>query len=55
MTNDERSKKLRLDALGIAPPENMLSSQKRIRKKPQLSLQFMGGTSRLVLSADDKG
>ena len=55
MTNDERAKKLRLDALGIAPPENMLSSQKPTQNKPQLSLQFKGGAARLVLSTNEKG
>ena len=55
MTNDERSKKLRLDALGIAPQENMDSSQKPTQNKQKLSLQFKGGVARLVLSTNDKG
>ena len=55
MTNDERAKELRLDALGIAPPENMHSTQKLTQNKPQLSLQFKGGVARLVLSTNDKG
>ena len=55
MTSDERAKKLRLDALGVAPPENMHSSQKPTQNKPRLSLQFKGGVARLVLSTDDKG
>ena len=40
MTNDERAKKLRLDALGIAPTEKMLGSQKPIQNKQKLGLQF---------------
>ena len=55
MTNDERARKLKLDALGVAPPENMHSSQKPIQNKPQSSLQFKGGVAHLVLSTDDKG
>ena len=55
MTNDERSKKLRLDALGIAPPENIHDIQKPTRNKQKLSLQFKGGVARLVLSTNDKG
>ena len=55
MTNDERSKKLRLGALGIAPQENMYGSQKPTQNKQKLSLQFKGGKAHLVLSADDKG
>ena len=55
MTNDERAKKLRLDALGIAPQENMHGSQKPTQNKQKLSLQFKGGKAHLVLSTDDKG
>ena len=55
MTNDERAKKLRLDALGITPPDNIHSSKKLTRDKSQLSLQFKGGAAHLVLSTDDKG
>ena len=40
MTNDERAKKLRLDALGIAPTDNMLGSEKLIQNKQKLGLQF---------------
>ena len=54
MTNDERAKKLRLDALGIAPPRNILSSQALTQNKPQLRLQFKGGVARLVLSTGNK-
>ena len=49
MTNDERAKKLRLDALGIAPQENMDSSQKPTQNKQKLSLQFKGGKAHLLL------
>ena len=55
MTNDERAKKLRPDALGTAPPENIRSSKKPTQNKPQLSLQFKRGIARLVLSTDNKG
>ena len=55
MTANERAKKLRLEALGIALSENMLSSQKLTRNKQRLSLQFKGGVVRLVLSTDNKG
>ena len=55
MHNEERAKKIRLDDLGIAPPENMHGSQKPTLKKSQLSLQFKGGTARLVFSTDNKG
>jgi len=39
MTNDERVNKLRPDALGTTPPENMLGSKKLTQNKPQLSRQ----------------
>ena len=55
MTNDERAKKLRIDAPGIAPQENMDDSQKPTQNKQKLSLQFKGGKAHLVLSTDDKG
>ena len=55
MTNDERAKKLRLYALGTAPPENILYSQKPTQNKLQLSLQFKGGVARLILSTSDVG
>ena len=55
MTNNERTKELRLDALGIVPPENILSSQKETQNKQKLSLQFKDGVARLILSTDDKG
>ena len=55
MTKDERSKKLRLDALGITLLEHMLSLKKQTQNKPQLSLQFKGGAARLVLSTNHKG
>ena len=55
MTNDERAKKLRTDALGTAPPESMHGSQKPTQNKQKLSLQFKGGKAHLVLSTDDKG
>ena len=54
MNNDERSKKLRLDALGVAPPENMHSSQKPTQNKQKLSLQFKGSVARLVLPTGDE-
>ena len=54
MNNDERSKKPRLDALDVAPPENMHSSQKPTQNKHKLSLQFKGGVAHLVLSTGDE-
>ena len=54
MTNDERARKLKLDALGTAPPENIHDLQKPTRNKQKLSLQFKGGVARLVLSTDNK-
>ena len=50
MTNNERAKKLRLDALCIVPTENMLGSQKPTQNMQKLSPQFKGGLARLVLS-----
>ena len=57
MTNDERAKELRLDALGIAPQEKTHGSQKQkpTQNKLQLSLQFKGGVARLILSTSDVG
>ena len=55
MTNDERAKKLRLDAPGITPSENMLSSKKPTQNKQKLRIPFKGGKAHLVLSTDDKG
>ena len=52
MTNDERAKNPRLDALGITPLENIIYAQKPTQNKPQLSLQFKGGVARLVLASD---
>jgi len=54
MTNDERAKKLRLDALGITPLENIHGSQKPTQNKQKASIQCKGGVARLVWSADDK-
>ena len=53
MTNDERAKKLRPDALGTALPESIHGSQKPTQNKKKLSLQFNGGLARLVWSTDD--
>ena len=55
MTNDKRAEELRLDALSIAPPENMLGAKNPSHNKQKLSIQFKGGMARLVLSSDDKG
>ena len=52
MTYDERAKKLRLVALGMARQGRTLSSQQTIQNKQQLSLQFKVGVARLVLSVD---
>ena len=53
MTNDERAKKPRLDALDITPLENMHGLQKPTQNKPQLSLEFKGGVAHLFLSTGD--
>jgi hypothetical protein len=55
MTNDKRAENLRLDALGIAPPENILGAKNPTHKKQKLNIQFKGGVAHLVLSTDDKG
>ena len=54
MTNDERAKNLIPDAVVMAPPGSMLSSQMPMQNKSQLSLEFKGGVARLILSSDDK-
>ena len=54
MTNDERAKKPRLDALGIAPQEKTHGSQKPTQNKQKASIQCKGGVARLVWSADGK-
>ena len=55
MTNDKRAEKPRLDALGIAPPENMLGEKNPTHKKQKLNIQFKSGVARLILSTSDVG
>ena len=38
MINDKRAEKLRLDALGITPPENMLGAKNPTHNKQKLSI-----------------
>ena len=54
MHNEERAKKIRLDAVDMSPPESKLSSQQQSQNKQRLSLQFKDGVARLILSTGNK-